>query len=530
MPIAVHGQIREFTDNMNAVVAYHNSSKHFQEMLKDLYVCQLVNNARQGCWLNPQWFYDTPPYCSPDLNLWPDDLRQFATSLSNEFSMEPWEICLAVMGIVAIASRGRYLVELAPYWVEAVTLYIVLAKVSGSRKSALFNILLNPLREYEQDQRNASTGGSDEIRKLVYQEQKKLALADIRSVLRNNDPDQLKDLIQHEGEKLEQMKAKLGDKPLPVLLAAHCTIPALEQEMSRQGGSVGICVAEDPFKRLQLLDKSRCAPEILLESYDLSDYYRPLTNRPPVSLYKASIAMLVGMQPEILLSYYDKPHLRDDGFLNRLTPCFMSKSFPIGQHSERQNIDVVRRRYDRKIRTLIETHFTQSSKREIYTLKVSPDAYRRVKAYENELDNYPRQMPAKGFFEKHHGRAVRIASCLHLWRHAESDPKRHIISDQDMEAAISLCQALCGHAEYAFDGEKRKLCKDARRVLQFIRRTGFGEFTSTDVSKNLENMPKDRLLPVLDFLERNRYIQKIHVPSRATICIVNPQVFNSIYP
>ena len=519
--------LQKRTRAMNAKLAYHNSSKHVNEMIKDLQIYHRINDTLNGYWPPIAPYADYPELPMTNLSGFPDDLLNFSSWVASELSMMTEEVCLGILGIVSIASRGRYVLELTPTWKEAGPLHIVMAKDSGSKKSALFDILTSPLRKYEQEQRNISSKPNPEISKLVLQENDKLARSEIKAILQKPDGrTQLDAYIQQAGEKRQKLTNDFGEQSPLTVLTTHCTIPALEQEMSRQGGVAGICATEDVFNRLRLYDKTASA-ELLLQSYDMDNYSRSITNRPSINLSKPTIAMLIGMQPEILLSYYDKKHLRENGFLNRLTPCFMSSLTDYGNIRQwnQKEVDKLQENYDRKIGAIIRACFTQSPTREIYPLKVSPSAYDLVKNYEKELVCYPTDSPFHGFLKKHPGRVVRLAGCLHILRH--EDPTRHAIDEYDMTLAINFGRGIQAHAKYAFDGDNRKIRNDAHRILSFIDHNRYLVFDVTDISQNLYKMNKGKVLNAVEYLESNGYVKRIAVHERTTVYVVNPYVFNS---
>ena len=524
-----YGKIADATFKQNTIIQHYNSNKNVAKMIDDHRIRQLVNDVWNMPWPYPKMIIDNPPPYQADLYNWPEDLVQFASCLASELSMSPEDVCLAVIGVIAIASQGRYVVEISPSWKEAVTQYMVMAKSSGSRKSALFDSLLTPLREYQQELQTPFRDKSHELNKIVMQEHDKLMRAEIKQCLRNDDEDELEDIISLQTEKRKELERRFTVSPLPVLLTTNGTIAALEQTIKLQGGTIGICTAEDPFKQMNLRDKAKVNHGILLVGYDFGSYHKPVTNQKPIFLDKVSIAMLVGMQPEILLSYYDIKHLREDGFLNRLTVWFMPEHITTPQYLQNA-ATVPQENYNSKIYKILKESYAQRSSQDCLRLKLSYTAHDHLLRYQSHLNNsHQNYGPSKGFLKKHPGRVVRLAACLHLWRYAGDICRHQTIDDKDMVTAISLGSLLEAHAEFAFNADNRRTCKDARRVLRYIIKTGYPMFTLTDVSQNLSAMPKIKLLPVLEFLERNQHIRRVVTPSRATICLANPHLFTPFF-
>lgn len=520
--------IQQATQSMNMGTAYNKATKSFHESLKDRVMENQVNNAFYSMWGFLVPFCSYPPVCTPSLAGAPEDLLGFAHHLACEFETAVWEALLGMVGIVSIASRGGYCVEVKSYHSEAVNLYIAFARESGSRKSAWIKTLSEPIREYQRELQSAFNSHSS----LCMAEQTKIVLAEKKSAIRKEIRERIKqknvslsDIVyQNTKELLEFQGPSDAHQCLPVLFGESFTPAALEQEMSRQGGIMSLCSAEDPFTKLRLTDKTQGSITLLLKSYDLEDYTRLVADRPAISISNPSVSMLIAMQPKVLLSYYDKPQLCATGFMERISPCFLTPlsitNPPITHMSDKSEGQRLREVYNHKISKMVREQFMKTSVRCIDSLKIDPHGYEDLCAYEAELRSRAAfNGNASGFIKKNRGRAIRIAACLHLWRY--DNPVEQNISANDVAVGISLSRALMEHAFYAFDMDKRKLIHNANKILDWVRRHRWSQFTATDVSQS-NGLPKNKLIPVLDFLEQHNYMRQVVVPGRSNACIMNP--------
>lgn len=258
----------------------------------------------------------------------------------------------------------------------------------------------------------------------------------------------------------------------------------------------------------------------------MKPYLRAKTHHAPVRIDKPALSILAAIQPEVLLTYYAKDHLRDNGFLNRILPCFMGSNYKWVIPREPQvEDDKLRRQYHQKITAILKRCTGPGNPRPRFRLTLSPSAYGQINAYQTYVTSHP-TFPdyLKGFVSKHPGNAIRIAACLHLWRHAGTGvaPEDAPINGSDMATAIELCKALLPHAAYAFDTQGRELSKDMQRVLNWIRRHQYRTFTVTDIQHGLSGIKQDKALLIASTLEGYKYLRLVVTPGRATICALNP--------
>ena len=531
-------QLYYATKEMNAYTNYFTACKKTQAMNADIAFESSIQHAMTMHWPSPRFLYAAPPTGVPSLSFAPADLTQFAELLGEAYGMNSWEVLLGVLGCVSIASRGCFRVQVESNWVEPVSLYMVFAKASGSKKSSYLQKLSEPIQNYQlvlQSKFNSFLAQTEEkvITSLERTKQKEIVCS-LKKCLDNGDKlDTLREHMGNEVEKLQKIRS-IASSPtsLPVLLTENFTLSALEQELQKQGGVMGICTAEDPFSKLNLLAKNSGVPSLLLKSYNMEPYSRPITNRRPITLDRPSISMVVAMQPEILLQYYECSHLINCGFLHRLTPCFMqNRERGMTQQVQLNDKDYAYNLYHEKITSMLNRTYSRNCARPSNTLHLSDDAHEQILQYKTYLDgllfvqgNYSFRQRANGCIRKHHGLAVRLAACLHLWRH--DNPVKYDICGDDMCTAIMLSNVLVQHACYAYDTESRENMNNAKRILYWVYRHMHNRFTITEVSQGCNKLPKGKAEPAVTLLEAYGWLRCIRHPGKATVYVMNPYYYS----
>ena len=79
----------------------------------------------------------------------PPNIEDFAAYLSDSVGFCYNSILYAVLGCFSAATRGRFFIQLNDVWSEALVDYTVVLSGSGTRKSALMDILRRPFQNFE---------------------------------------------------------------------------------------------------------------------------------------------------------------------------------------------------------------------------------------------------------------------------------------------------------------------------------------------------------------------------------------------
>lgn len=460
----------------------------------------------------------------------PDDLLRLAQKIANSLDMSVWEVVLAIIASISCAIPGVFYVDLGNKWIEPVLLYTVFAKKSGSRKSALLRYLFAEHYKY-QDKLLKQHANRHSLEKNLIAVNNKIVLErgkkKVESLIfsGNYNANDLKKEIAKIASSSEMMFVE-NETNISVLIADSFTPTGIEKVLRNNGGAVSICSAEDPFSGSGIEYPSRTFPEVLLKGFDAEEFGRA-TGRKSNELFKPYISMFVTMTPENLLKYYDKAHLINNGFLNRILPCFLD-NYPIifDKSATLRTNDTDLEHYYRKISDLLALRISMVNSKPI-SLRLNSNAYSHLQSFSGrQSNNYATPSYLEGFIAKLPGKAIRMAACLHVWRH--ENPHKLEISDADFYVAQELCTVLGHHADYGLNSKERALVVDAKRVLSLLVEKGVNSFTLSDISKNLNNMGKNKALPVFDFLSRKNYLMPVQYNGAIPNWVVNP-LWNRLY-
>lgn len=516
------------TTQLNTVTRNYNAHQQYERMMLDINARNIIQDLMRN---NRYWAHPKPLQYSmsrQEVNLQsaPPELYHLANYLADNFDMHTWEILLALIATISSAISGVYTVKLSEQWVEPVQLYIVFAKSSGTRKSAMIKCLTESLSR-SQDKNLKTTRNSGSLRSSLIETANKQSMLKAKQIVKKacNNPNftslQLSKLINGLASKTRQRLLEQVTAPSPKFISSF-TGSSLEKLLESNNGALSIIGAEDPFIDSKIKFRSSTFPNLLLHGYDSEPYYKVNGRGKEIYIDRASISILAAMTPEVLLNYYDKTHLLENGFLNRLLPCFMCESPKYHAIPQKEHEQLLTD-FNHRVLTISKQAPNVSLNSDRVELTLSHEAMDLIKSYQENIESrygYPSFL--QGFISKLHGKTIRIAACLHIWGH--KNPWDHKISASDVDTAIALCEALIPHAYMAFDTEGRKNYANARRIIEWINKHRLSMVTTSDIDQGLNNLGKNISLPALNLLSSLDYVQELKLQNYKPMWIVNPNI------
>jgi len=112
---------------------------------------------------------------------------------------------------------------------------------------------------------------------------------------------------------------------------------------------------------------------------------------------------------------------------------------------------------------------------------------------------------------------------IHAWNHEQ--PEQYPITHQEMLLGIQIADAHIAHAYFAFDQSGTSAFYDAQKILAWVKRHGYGRFTSRNIAQEISNMTNANIHPALDLLEQHNILAQIIIPNRSRICVLHPHFF-----
>jgi replicative DNA helicase len=464
--------------------------------------------------LPTQWEPPVPLGAVPALpafpvDIYPDWLRQEITCLT-EFAQVPVDLpAVITLAVLGAAAGGRVIVEIRGSWREPVNLYAVSAMPPGSRKSAVFAELTQPLLDAEQgmvERAGPLIIEAATARKIAQRDAEKLAAK--ASGLGGEQRDQaMADAIA-----AAQLAEAMTVPVMPKLAADDITPEAAASLLAEQGGRLAVLSAEGGcFSTLS--GRYSAAPnlEVFLKGHSGDMLRVDRKGRPPEHIPHPALTLGLAVQPQVLRDIAAMPGFRGRGLLARILYSIPSNT--VGTRKIRTDPipEDVRDTYAAGVRTLL---LTLAEWTDPAVLVLTPEAAELLLSTAETLE--PRLGPdgdlahIADWASKLIGATARIAALLHLAANLR-DGWGKPITASTMTGAISSAEYFTAHALAAFEGMGADpLLEDARHVLGWLKRTQAEKFTKRDLFRATQSRFRKiaDLDPALSILDQHGYIRQ----------------------
>ena len=443
------------------------------------------------------------------VDIYPDWLRQEITCLT-EFAQVPADLpAVITLPVLGAAAGGRVIVEIRGSWREPLNLYAVTALPPGSRKSAVFAELTQPLLDAEHHMvENAGpwiTEAATE-RKIAQRDADKLAA---QAAGAKGDA---RDRAQAEAIAAAQMAEAITVPVMPKLVADDITPEAAASLLAGQGGRLAVLSAEGGCFST-LAGRYSAAPnlEVFLKGHSGDMLRVDRKGRPPEHIPHPVLTLGLAVQPQVLRDIATMPGFRGRGLLARILYSIPPNTVGIRKIRTEPIPEDIRDTYTAGVRALV---LTLAEWTDPAVLVLTPDAAELLLTAAEELE--PRLAPdgdlghIADWASKLIGATGRIAGLLHLAANLRDGWGKPITEDT-MAAAIRAAGYFTAHALAAFDGMGADpLLEDARHVLAWLTRTQAEKFTKRDLFRATQSRFRKiaDLDPVLAILDQHGYIRQ----------------------
>lgn len=470
----------------------------------------------------------------------PRDMAKAAKYIGTETNTDIYSCVMSICSAICIAARGRYRVQLERNWSEMLNIYLLIAKKSGEKKSAVSGMLLNPFLQFIEEKQKSYQISKDEsmpiqdsMIKFKNDLEKKARIEYLGYI---NEHGETQDSLESLAKRLKQIQNITSDHIVkiseePEIFCDIATPLGLAQKLSSQGEAIAMLGAEASFLSSKHIENSSLV-QLLLKGYGGERFIHDTSNtKKNIRLTNPSINFLLLIQTEVMNDLYMNKNLNNVGLLPRIIPVFANQfDYTITKPSLLGTYNFQTEVFDEKILKILNTTYTQDKNKEIKSLYCDSNAHSYIKNF--ELQNSQdllcgRYKHMSAFIRKLHGQAVRIAGAIHCWNHDE--PHKHDITQEEMQAGVELALIGRDHANIAFDSKSREAKRFAMKILKYIYRQDWTRsqplITTTDLQRNISKLTKENCLPALDYLAERNFICLHHEPRHATICIINPNLF-----
>ncbi|MFG1997693.1 YfjI family protein [Spirillospora sp. NPDC048911] len=435
-----------------------------------------------------------------------------------EFTQTPTDLA-GCIGLAALstAAGGRVIVNVRGSWSEPVNIFTVVAMPPGSRKSAVFRAMTQPLLNAERqlvERTEPHIIEAELARRVAKAAADKAANIAASKTGPGGDPNALVEATD------AAMAVDAITIPVkPRLVADDITPEKAASLLAEQGGRLAVLSAEGGiFATLAGRYSSTPNLDVFLKGH-AGDMLRVDRQGRTEHVEHAALTLGLAVQPEVILDIAGMPGFRGKGLLGRLLYALPASNIGRRKINPPPIPTDVAAAYDANLQQLVSTlHDWDDPAR----LQLSPDADAALLALETRHE--PRLHPETGdlghlgdWAGKYCGAVARLAGLLHLAAHI-TDGYRIPISADTMHAAIAIGEYFTTHAIAAFDAMGADPDHEAaRHVYAWLERNRPEQFT---VRHLFSKLPRSKfgkvaeLEPALDLLEQYGWIRRQPDPER----------------
>lgn len=489
--------------------------------------------ARPETWPEPMLpgTVATPPIAAA---LLPDYLGEFAAAVAASTQTAEASATMLVLPMLAAAVQRRFAV--APYgdddYTEPLATWVLIALVSGARKTPILTALSDPLRHWEKLRRDAlrpeiarRQAAIAVAKKRIEKLQVDASRADDRNLRRRIEAE-----IQHEIEGTpEELRA-------PRLLTGDVTPERLQQLLAEHEERITLLSDEAGIFSVMsgIYSGGAMHLDAFLQAWSGSSVRVDRAGR-LAHLDKPALSFGLALQPGVLADVANVKRFHDAGLLARF--LFAIPESTVGHRDVRLRNPIpaeLRAAWSRHLHALLEGADAKASTPAV--LPFAPPARERwlafAQAVEEQLRDGGRLENVREWGAKLAGQVARVAGLLEL---AVGGLGTKQIGPDAVDRAVRLGELLIPHAQAAFrlmgadQGEA-----DAVHLLKWIKAVGLYEFDRAHAHKALEGRFRsvDRLKAAAARLAEWQCISaerhRANAGARPTpYYLVNPRLFDS---
>ncbi len=406
------------------------------------------------------------------------------------------------------------MVEVRPGWREPLNVFCAVAMAPGSRKSAVFARVTEPINVAEQQA--IATARPLVVEAVTRRKAAEAAADQAAAIAGKTTSDDRDDAVARAVEAAEMAEA-VTVPAMPRLLADDATPEALASLLVEQRGRIAVLSPEGDIFDMMAGRYSKTGPSlgVYLKGHAGDAMRVDRKGRPPEHVAAPALTVGLAVQPDVLAHLADRPGFRGRGLLARFL-----YSVPANNVGRRRSgappVSVqVGARYDRELVTLVHSlaewddpavvPFTPEADEELLVFEERIEPRLGVGGDLAHIADWGAKLP---------GAAARIAGLLHLAANVRTGWGLPVTAEK-VEAAIRLADYFVSHAVAVFDlMNADELIADARAVASWLVERE--EFTRRDVHRAFQSrFPRVADLdPVLALLEEHCWIrQREEAPS-----------------
>ncbi|MEX2606029.1 MAG: DUF3987 domain-containing protein [Kiritimatiellia bacterium] len=391
------------------------------------------------------------------LDALPDAVRRMCEAVRDTYRQPPDLIAGCALGVLSIATRARFRVEIKRDHRTHTNLYFMAAVQVGTGKTPQLKAFSRPLEDW---QREARPAWENELR----QWKRRAALVDsrIKGIRRRCEKGDLQDLDMQDAEReIAALEDELGPAPpMPCAFTSDATSEALARIMAGNGGCAAVLSSEG--RKMLSMAGGRYSKDGDLDLWlagHAGDFCRiDRRGSEPVEIPHPTLAALLLTQPDSLADLGELPAMRESGFLARFLYICPE---PIPSRYNVESVpEATARAWCDLVRRIMDYKPAQGPDGEPlpHLLKMTPEALDLWTAFHDgthrRLADNRETMPLilQGWESKLPDHVARLAGLVRIVRHVETGEELHTLTAGDVRAALDLVPAFRSHAARAVEG------------------------------------------------------------------------------
>lgn len=483
-------------------------------------------------WNPPLKLEGTPLLPWPE-NSFPEPFKSYSTALSQSTETPKELAALIILAVVATSAQKIYEIEIKKSYREPVNIWVLPILPPGSRKSGVYKEAIAPLKEWEKRKKllvDPIIQSAISKRKTYEGRIKELRIQASRAT------EEKCEQLQQQVEQLERDLPEIPSYPqlwtgdvtpeqLGSVMAANDQVMAV---LSDEGGVFDILAG--------LYSDGKANIDLFLQAHSAGSVRIDRRSSPPIFMDKAILTIGLTVQPQVIKNACNNKTFRGKGLLGRFLYAIPKSNIGLRSFEEPPVSPALTLQYQSAIKSILDHSISSEKDKAPHVLQLSEKAYIKWLEYAKFIENLMGEdlgilSHITDWAGKLPGAIARIAALLHIMRYYDQNPWEHLVSIDDMKAAIDIGHALKNHALIVFDllhesGDMQL----AKNVLEWIKLKHLQSFTLRDCKRKFRR-EKESIPSALIILEEREIIKEQEpttgIGRRSEIFNVNPLLFDA---
>lgn len=452
----------------------------------------------------------------------PSVLGQIAAAIQSHSETPGALSVFCVLGVLATAVQRKFRVKLCGEHHETLSLYLLCGLAPGERKSAVLEIVRQPLTTWEIDKRIELAPTIQELTEEA--EILKARISQLRSrAAKTDDVNERQQLL----EEIRECQSEIPVIPAnPTLTSGDVTAEALAVQMQRQGERLAILSDEGGIFETIAGRYSRGVPncDLYLQSFSGSSVRISRASKDEVTLRSPALTMLLTVQPQVIQEAISNEVFRGRGLVQRFLFAMPVSRLGFRSLEPVAIPESISGKWQSIVTRLLNEvqHEDDNGGLVARIITLSPEAAVVWRKFQREMEVAMRPGGEwdfeTGWCSKAPGAIGRLAAVIHsgLCAARGRSPDDVPVDASIMTAAVSLGRKIAEHSRVAFRGAgvDRGL-RLANKVASWLERERPESFSSRDLQRQVcggDRLDERELAGAIEELQEAGWIRPVESP------------------